>query len=218
MIEYFLPLWHALLVTVTISILAALVAFAISLVAGLARLSPMASVRWPVTIYVEFFRSTSNYVQLYWLFFALPFLGIYLNPFVVGVVGLGLNFGSFGSEVVRGAFLSVAKGQREAAIALNYTPWQRVLRVTFPQAFLVMLPSMGNLAIELVKSTSIVSLITVADLTFVAQLIRGRTGSSLQAFGGILVVYFLLSSAVAWGFVALERRFARGLGNPLRDL
>jgi len=216
--DFLIPLGQGLLVTVKIAVLSAILAAIIALIAGFARLSKRAWIRWPATVYVEFFRSTSCYVQLFWLFFALPFFGIYLDAFVVGVVGIALNIGSFATEVVRAAVLSVSQGQREAAIALNYTPWQRMLRVILPQAMIAMLPPMSNLMIELIKTTPLVSLITISDLTFMAHLFRTQSGQTFQAFGSILIVYFILSSGMAWVFNALERRFRVGLAITTRNL
>ena len=216
--DYLVPLGRGLLVTVEITLLSSVLAAIIAVIAGLARLSKHAWVRWPAAVYVEFFRSTSCYVQLFWLFFALPFFGIYLDAFLVGVVGIALNIGSFASEVVRAAVLSVSKGQREAAIALSYTPWQRMRRVIIPQAMIAMLPPMSNLMIELIKSTPLVSLITISDLTFTAHLFRTQSGQTFQAFGSILIIYFILSSGMAWVFTALERRFRVGLAITARNL
>ncbi len=191
--DYVEPLSRGLLVTVQITVLSTLLAAVIALVAGLARLSKRGWISWPAAVYVEFFRSTSAYVQLFWLFFALPFFGINIEAFYVGVVGIALNVGSFASEVVRAAVLSVSKGQREAAVALNYKPWQRTRRIILPQAMIAMLPPMSNLMIELIKTTPLVSLITITDLTFTAHLFRTQTGQTFQAFGSILIIYFILS-------------------------
>ncbi|MSO93637.1 MAG: ectoine/hydroxyectoine ABC transporter permease subunit EhuC [Rhodospirillales bacterium] len=216
--DYLIPFGRGLLVTVEITVLSTILAAVIAVIAGLARLSKHAWVRWPAAVYVEFFRSTSCYVQLFWLFFALPFFGIYLDAFLVGIVGIALNIGSFASEVVRAAVLSVSKGQREAAIALNYTAWQRMRRVILPQAMIAMLPPMSNLMIELIKTTPLVSLITISDLTFTAHLFRTQSGQTFQAFGSILIIYFILSSGMAWIFNTLERRFRKGLAITARNL
>jgi polar amino acid transport system permease protein len=209
--EFSEVLLKGLVTTLQITVCAVLLACAVSLVAGICRLSRHAWVRWPFTIYVEFFRGTSCYVQMFWLFFSLPLFGIYLDAFLVGVIAIGLNVGSFGSEVVRGAVQAVPRDQIEAAIALNYTRWQRLRHVVLPQAVVRMLPPLANLMIELVKVTPLVSLISIADLTFYAQLIRQQTGETFQAFGTLLVVYFLISSTLAWIFRKLETRMSRGL-------
>ena len=140
----------------------------------------------------------------------LPFLGVTLEPLTAGVLAIGLNMGSYGSEVVRGAILSVDRGQREACIALNYNRFQTMRHVILPQAIPVMLPTFGNQGIELLKLTAVVSLITISDLTFSAQLIRTATGLTLEPFLAILIVYFILSSCIVQLVKVLEKRLTRG--------
>lgn len=205
-LDYTGVLAEGLLVTLQLTLLSAFLACVIALAAGLARLSRFRLVRWTAAAYVEFFRGTSCYIQLYWLFFALPLFGIYLDAFLVGAIAIALNVGSFGSEVVRGSLLSVPREQVEAAIALNLTRWQRLRTVILPQALVTMLPPATNLLIELVKITPLVSLITIADLTFVAQLFRQQTGETLQAYGTLMVIYFIIATSVALPLQLLEKR------------
>lgn len=190
------------------SLLATLAAFA----AGLGRLSGDVIVRWVSRIYIETFRGTSALVQLYWFYFALPLLiGIELDAIVVGIVVLGLNVGAYGAEVVRGAIQDVPRGQHQAAIALNMSHYQRMRYVILPQACLAMLPPFGNLLIELLKSTALVSMITVLDLTRAGLDIRDNTLKTTQIFILLLVVYFLLSSVITFGMRRLERWLSHGL-------
>ena len=193
--------------TVTGSALALVMAFA----AGLGRLSRFFAIRALATSYIEFFRGTSIFVQLFWAYFVLPFIGITLTPMQAGVLGLGLNVGAYGAEVVRGAVQSIGKEQYEACVALNLGRWQGMRHVILPQALLVMLPTFGNNAIELLKATSVVSLISLADMTFQAQVVRAQTGDTLLPFATILILYFAMASAISWGMRGLERRMARGL-------
>ncbi len=134
-----------------------------------------------------------------------------LSPLQAGVRALGLNVGAYAAEVVRGAILSVGREQYEACIALNLTRWQSMRRVILPQALLVMLPTFGNNAIELLKATSVVSLISLTDMTFQANVVRAQTGNTLVPFATILVLYFVLAMIIAFSVRALERRMARGL-------
>jgi len=129
------------LVTIVLTILSALLAMAIALAAGLMRMSRNFFVRAGATVYIEIFRGTSLLVQLYWIFFVLPLFGITLEKFTAGFVAVGMNLGAYGAELVRGAILSVPKGQWEAAQAINMTPTKRMLRIILPQALLIMLPS-----------------------------------------------------------------------------
>ncbi len=197
--------------TVEVTVLSALVAFAASFLAGFGRLSRRKSVRALAAVYVEVFRGTSLLVQLFWLYYALPLLGVELPPMAAGVIALGLNHGAYGSEVVRSAVLAVPRGQTEAAIALNMTPWQRMRRVILPQAFVMMIPSFGNLLIELLKGTSLISLITLADLTFQGMVLRTFDASrTFEIFALILVVYFALAYPLTLGMRGLERRLTAG--------
>ena len=126
--------------------------------------------------YVEVFRGTSALVQIFFWAFVAPLLGLELGPLVVARVALGLNVGAYGSEVVRGAILAVDRGQREASVALNMPHWLMMRRVVLPQAFLAMLPPFGNLAIELLKGTALVSLIAITELTFAGRQILQTDG------------------------------------------
>lgn len=129
-----------------------LLAIAIALLVGLMAMSGHAWVRGVARVYMEFFRGTSVLVQLFWIFYAMPILtGFQLDKSFAGILALGLNLGAYGSEVVRGAVQSVPQGQREAAIALNFSPYHRMRYVILPQAFVGMIPPMNNLLIELLK-------------------------------------------------------------------
>jgi polar amino acid transport system permease protein len=206
-------LFDGALVTGAQFVLAALVACAAALAAGLGRLSAL----WPVsslaTVYIELFRGTSLLVQLYWIFFVLPLLGISLPKFEAGLLSVGLNVGAYGAEIVRGAIQAVPKGQWEASYALSMSPAKRMRRIILPQALVLMLPPWGNLMIELLKGTALVALISVPDLMFVAKQINGATFRSAEAFGAALLIYyilarFLITPAMRW----LERVMARRLG------
>ncbi|CAM3469850.1 ectoine/hydroxyectoine ABC transporter permease subunit EhuC [Brevibacillus invocatus] len=204
-------LFQGAAVTLQVTALSMVVAFVLSFAAGFARLSRIKSIRVASSVYVEVFRGTSLLVQLFWLFFALPLLGIELTALVAGVMALGLNYGAYGSEVVRSAILAIPKGQTEASIALNMSPWLRMRRVILPQALAIMLPSFGNLAIELLKGTSLISLITMADLTYQGMILRTFDSSrTFEIFGLILVMYFVMAYPLTLFMRWLERRFSAG--------
>ncbi len=204
---------EGVVVTAQQTVLAAALAVVIALVMGLMRLSPNAAVRGTATCYIEVFRGTSLLIQLYWIFFVLPLFGLTLEKFVAGFVAVGMNLGAYGAEVVRGAIQAVPRGQYEAALALNLSPWTRMQRIILPQAFLIMLPPWGNLLIELLKATALVALISVTDLMFQAKQINGYTFLSAEAFGTALVIYYvmarlLISPSMRW----LEGMMARKMG------
>ncbi len=190
----FLPqLLQGAVLTVEIAVLGCLLAVVAGVLAALARMYGPRPLRWLATTYVEIFRGTSALVQLFWLFFVLPQFGVTLPPFLVAVLALGLNVGAYGSEVVRGAILGVARGQWEATTALNMTRPQALRRIILPQAFVAMIPPWGNLFIELLKATSLVSLITLADLTFKAQTLNQSTFKTVPIFTLVLLMYLALS-------------------------
>lgn len=201
------------LITMALTVLSALLAVAIAVVAGLMRMAPNMAVRGLATVYIEIFRGTSLLVQLYWIFFVLPLFGITLEKFTAGFVAVGMNLGAYGAELVRGAILSVPKGQWEAALALNMSPAKRMVRVILPQAVLIMLPSWGNLLIELLKGTALVALISVADLMFQVKQINGTTFLSAETFGTALIIYYVLARFMITPFMRwLERFMLRKMG------
>ncbi|WIX82285.1 ectoine/hydroxyectoine ABC transporter permease subunit EhuC [Amycolatopsis carbonis] len=191
-----------------------IVTIVLSLIAGLALLSPRRFVRGVARVYVEVFRGTSEAVQLFWLYFVLPVLvGFQLVPLFAGILVLGLNHGAYGAEVVRGALRSVPKAQYEGAVALNLSPTQRMVRVLLPQAFAEMLPPFNNLFIQLLKSTALLSFISAGEITERGELLRPVFGADIGwIYGTELVLYLLLAVLITTGMRALERWAGRRLG------
>lgn len=200
------PLLEGLAVTLEIMAGAVVLAVPLALASGIGRLSPLRPVRWLASIYVEVFRGTSALVQLFWFYFVLPLFGVQLPAMLVGIVVLALNAGAYGAEVVRGAIRAVPPGQREAGVALNLTRAQIMRRIVVPQALPAMLPPAGNLLIELMKNTALVSLITITDLTFRGQLLRSETLRTTEIFALMLLLYFAVALLITGGVRLLERR------------
>ncbi|MCF6098489.1 MULTISPECIES: ectoine/hydroxyectoine ABC transporter permease subunit EhuC [Mesorhizobium] len=205
---------HGTWVTCLQFLLAALVAVSIALVIGIGKLSANPLIRGACVVYIELFRGTSLLVQLYWIFFVLPLFGITLPNFTAGFISVGLNYGAYGAELVRGAIQAVPRGQWEAATALSMSPFARMRRIILPQAIAIMLPPWGNLLIELLKGTALVSLISVTDLMFQAKQINASTYLSAQAFGTALIIYYLfarglITPSMRWAEHAVARRLGR---------
>lgn len=199
--------------TIAQFLLAAALGVAVSLFMGLLRLSHNPVLRGAAVTFIEVFRGTSLVVQLYWIFFVLPLFGLSIEKFTAGYVAVGLNIGAYGAELVRGGILSVPKGQWEAALAINMSPAKRMRRIILPQALVNMLPPWGNLMIELLKGTALVSLISVGDLMFQARQINASTYLSAQVFGSALIIYYILARFLVTPFMRwLERYMARKLG------
>jgi polar amino acid transport system permease protein len=202
------------LVTVQIAALGTLLAIVMACVATAAKLSPFAPLRWIGNVYVEVFRGTSLLVQLFWFFFVLPLppISISMTPFQVAIIGLGLHYGAYGSEILRGALRSVPGGQYEAALALNLPALTRLRRIIVPQAMINALPPATNLMIELLKGTSLVSLITLSDLSFRARQLDQATFETAEIFTLTLVIYFVLAQLLATVMRYFERRVSHGYG------
>lgn len=193
--------------------LAVLVTIVAALISGLMKLARSKTVRATATVYIEIFRGTSLLVQLYWFYFVLPLFGFSMDKFTAGFLTVGLCYGAYGAELVRGAIQSVPRGQWEAALALNMSPAKRMRRIILPQALVTILPPWGNLMIEVLKGTALVALISVTDLMFEARQINNNTYLSAQAFGTALVIYyifarFMVTPVMRW----LERVMARKIG------
>lgn len=217
--ESFSALWEfvprilqGLLVTLELTLAGAFGAMIIAVVLGLLGLSGTTALRVLSRVVVEFIRGTSLLVQLFWLFFVLPLMGVRLSPMVVGILALSLNFGAYGAEVVRGSIASVPKGQWEATRALSMSAAHRMRRIIFPQAWALMIPSLSNLLIQLLKGTAVVSFITLSDLTFRINQLRQASGDTLFAFTVGLVVYFALAYLLNLGMNVLEIRAKHKLG------
>ena len=203
----FLPeLLKGTLITLQVAAGGSIVALSAAFPAALARLYGPPPIRWLVPAYIEIFPGTSALVQLFWLFFVLPTFGITLEPMTVGILALGLNVGAYGAEVVRGALVAVPRAQWEACTALNISRAQALRRIVLPQALAAMIPPWGNLFIELLKATALVSLITLSDLSFKAQQINQNTLRTTEVFGTVLLIYLGISLLITWSMRSLESR------------
>jgi polar amino acid transport system permease protein len=196
-------------VTLQVTVMSAAVALVLSFVVAFARSARWRPVRWAATVYVEVLRGTSAIVQLFYLFFILPAFGISLGAYTTAVVGLGLNMSAYGSEVVRAGLSAVDKGQHEGAAALGLSRLQAYRLVIIPQAIVIMMPSFGNLLIELIKATSLVSLITLTELTFSGRQMVVTTGRSVEVWGLVLLIYFAMAYPLTKVVRLAEARAAR---------
>lgn len=206
--------------TILLTVLGALLMLLISVVLGLAARSQRLWLRGAARTVIEFFRGTSLLVQLFWLFYALPQLGLRLEPLFVGVLALGLNYGAYGSEVVRGSLNAVPAAQWEAATALNMSPWQRMRRVIWPQAVVLMLPPFNNLLIQLLKGTPLVITISLVEVFTMGDAFRTAGGDVILMYLVVLpVIYLALAYTMTFGMNLLEAtvKARLGRGRGLRD-
>lgn len=202
--------------TLLVTLAAAPVALCLAIAAGLARRSGSRLLRYLAIAYVELFRGTSLVVQLFYFYYVMPLVGISIDPISTGIIVLALNHGAYGSEVVRAALGSVPKGQYEACLVLGMSAPLAMRRIIFPQAFVAMLPPFGNLLIELLKSTSLLSLITIFDLTFAGNALFQTTGRTVEVYGMVLVLYFLMATGLTLVMRRIEAWFGAGREKEFR--
>jgi polar amino acid transport system permease protein len=214
----FSPVWsgwrdlaHGALITIEVTTGAIVLGCVIGLLIGLGRLdSRRTLVYGACTAYVSFVRGTPLLVQLFIWFFGLPHFGINLPAFVCGVVGMGMYSGAYVSEIVRGAIQSVDRGQMEAARSLGM-PYRMAMReIIVPQAVIRMIPALGNEFIALIKNSSLVSLLTIADLMHEGQKIISVSYRSLEVYLAVAMVYFVLTNVTGLVLRQVERKLGAG--------
>jgi polar amino acid transport system substrate-binding protein len=219
----FLPiLAKGAITTLNISLVAMGLAVALGLALALMRLYGPKPLSFAAVLYIEIIRGTPLLIQLFFIFYALPHVGIRLTPFVAAVLGLGLNYAAYEAENYRAGILGVAKAQSEAGLALGMTQGQTVRHIVIPQALRIVIPPITNDFISLLKDSSLVSVITMVELTK----LYGQLASTYYDFlgTGILVAAFYLLLGLP--FVRLARyvetrlspSYTRGPGSTLGKL
>ena len=194
-----------------ISILAMLVAISFGLLLAMMRLYGNRTASVAAQTAIEILRGTPLLIQLYLIFFGLPYLGIRLSPFVAAILGLGFNYGAYEAENYRAGIEAVPRSQLEAANALALTPFQRFVHVIFPQAYRIILPPMTNDFISLIKDSSLVSVITMVELTTVYSQLASTYFDHL----GLGLVVAALYFAMGYPFVRIARRLETNLKKKL---
>ncbi len=195
-------------ITIEISALALALGLVVAFLIAAAKMSRSFLLRAFGTAYVSLFRGTPCLIQLFVLYFGGPQVGINLEPFAAGVIGLGLNIGAYMAESIRGAVLSVDRGQTEAARSVGFGRFQTMRKVVLPQAARLMIRPLGVNAVALVKGSALVSTISVVELTYTAQRYIGSTYKPFEIFGVAAVLYMLIVYVVARIVDLLDRRYA----------
>ena len=176
---------------------------------ALMRLSRQRLVSWPAGFVIEVFRTTPPLVQLFWFFFALPLIvGIEMTPLLAAVVTFSIQSAAFFAEVFRGGIVSVERGQWEAGRALGMAPPQVMRRIVLPQAVKRMIPAFLERAIELMKTTTLVAIVSYADLLFQTNEVAQKTFRPLEVFTVTALIYFVVIYVASTLVHLLERRLA----------
>ncbi|WP_457280527.1 amino acid ABC transporter permease [Polaromonas sp. P5_D5] len=236
--EYSVLFWRGLQMTIMVTLICIVQGTLLGLAVGMARVaesrhSPARAIckyalRWPSTVYVSFFRGTPLFVQILLIHFAV--LPLFINPtdgliisgetardikqnygaFLSGIVALTLNAGAYISEIFRAGIQSIDKGQVEASRSLGMSFPRTMYHVVLPQAFRRMLPPLGNNAISLLKDSSLISAIGLAELAYAARTVAGAYSRYWEPYLTISLMYWVLTLGLAYLVKKLEARYGRG--------
>ena len=208
--EYGGALLAGLALTVALTFVVIALALVLAIPVALLRMSQSLALRTLAGIYVEVIRGTPLLLQLVYIYYVLPSIGINLNPIVAAIVGLTLNYTAYMSEVYRGGILAVPRNQWEAAATIGMTRARAFRRIILPQALKIVTPALGNYFISLFKDTALASVVTVQELTFTGQIISARSYQYFTIYTATAILYLAVgypsSLFVRW----LEKRSRRG--------
>ncbi|CAN7512829.1 ectoine/hydroxyectoine ABC transporter permease subunit EhuD [Variovorax sp. LjRoot290] len=207
----FLPiLLQGAVVTVQVTVLSFLLSSVLGLALALMKLSPVRALSWTGTAVINLIRGLPIIVQLFYIYFVLPEFGVQLTAFQAGVIGLGIAYSAYQAENFRGGIEAVDAGQREAAQAMGMRSAMIMRRVILPQAFRIALPPYGNTLVMMLKDSSLVSTITVAEMTRAGQLIASSTFQNMTVYTLVALLYLIMSLPLVYGLRRLERRLGAG--------
>ena len=205
-------LLQGLQITMVIALFSMFFALMLGVVIGVARMSKFAIFHLPARLYISFMRGTPLLVFVFILYYGLPVIGLEFNNAVVAaIVGVSLNFGGYLAEVVRSAILSVPRGQWEAAATLQMDYFQTLRKIVIPQATRIALPPTFNIFMDVVKGTSLASVITVQELLYSARLVAGRTYDSMTMYISAALIYWMVCIVIGYFQDRLEVRYNRYL-------
>jgi len=205
-VKYLPILSEAAVLTVYIAIISLILGLIFGLAAALAKLSHNIVLRSIANFYVWLIRSTPLLVQLFLIYYGLPQFGLNLSPFTSGVLALALNVGAYNAETIRGGIQSISHGQTEAAMTIGMNHAQTMRRIILPQALRNIIPPLGNNFIVLIKDTSLVSTITLVELTMKTQQLVGTTYKPFELYLAATILYALMTSITALALSKVEKR------------
>ena len=207
--KYYTTYIDATVTTLKVSLIALLIGLLLGIVICLAKISTIKVLNVLATIYVEVIRNTPILVQIMIIYFALPEVGISFTPFMSAIIALSINSGAYVSEIFRSGILAIDKGQMEAGRSLGLSFFQTMKFIILPQALKNSLPALGNEFISLVKESSIVYFVGVADIMFAANTVKNAT---YETFGPYLIaaaIYFIITSVLSFLVKRLEKKLAK---------
>jgi len=198
------------MLTIELTLIVITLSLVFGLLVALGGMSRFAPLRWLIKIYVEAIRGTPLLLQLIYVYYVLPEIGIRLSSFTAGILALTLNYSAYLSEVYRGGIQAVATGQHDAAAALGMTRTLAMRRIILPQAIRVVIPPLGNYFISLFKDTALCSVVSIQEVIFTAQILAARNFQYFTLYTVVGLMYFAVSFPAARLVAYLERLTKRG--------
>lgn len=192
-----------------LTLLTIVVSWAFGLAAALGQRSDYGAVRQLSAFYVWFIRGTPALIQIFIVYFGMPQLGVRLSPYTAGVLALAINSGAYVAEIIRAGLSAIPKGQMESSLALGFSPRETMRTIILPQVFRIILPAITNEALSTLKNTSLLSTITVVELTLYAQTLISATFRPFDFYIAVAVIYLLLTTILTQLAAFFERRYAR---------
>jgi polar amino acid transport system permease protein len=193
--------------TVEITVAAIILSTVLGFILSLALVSDRVWIYRPVRLWINFIRGVPLLVQMFYVYFVMPDIGIRLNAMEAGIFALSVCYSSYHAETFRAGILSIPKGQWESAKSIGLRYWQIMTRIILPQAARVILPPIGTSYIILLKDSSLASVITVRELTRSGQLIATSTFENMQVFTMVALIYVTLTQLLAFFIQMGERKF-----------
>lgn len=208
--DYSWVLLKGLGVTTLLTVVVITISLVLAIPVALGRMSKLRLIRYPVSLYVEVIRATPLLLQLTYIYYVLPSIGIRLDAVTSAILGLSLNYTAYMSEVYRGAIKAVPRSQWDAAASIGMRPAVAFIRIILPQAMRIATPTLGNYFISLFKDTALVSVVTVQDLSFTGQIIATRTYQYFTIFTLTGILYFSVGYPAALLVRYIEGVLQRG--------
>lgn len=201
--------WEAAEITIKIGVFSFILALILAVIVGSLRAANIPKVLKSIlSVYVEFFRGTPLMVQLFIFYYGLPSFGMKVDPILASVLTMGLNSGAYLSEVVRAAVLSVDRGQYDAAAVLGYNHIQTTVHIVLPQAFRIAVPTFMNGFSSIVKETSLVSVLSIIELTKLGNQVYAKTYHPFEVYISLAIIYFIMTYTVTFLAKWIERRLS----------
>ena len=206
-IDHLSWIFHGLNITLLINSLALPMAFIIGIVVCTGLMSRFKLIRFIATAYVEVMRNVPLLILIFMVFYVLPFYGVRIGALETGIGCLAVYGAAYFAEIFRGAILSVPRGQVEAARALGLRSGKIMYKIVLPQMLGYLIPNTTNIGISFIKESSVLSMITVTELTFYSNYIIGKTYSVVEVLSVIALIYWIILAVFTYGMKVLEKRF-----------